>query len=437
MSQAAIAVQVKPTKEADIPIIWNARGPRAASVAVRGRQVTDVVIVCCPLAPRDALSVRFGNTFELQSLSKKLCGKYTMSLDYKRRDDVKGIPDQLILTVTNNCSRNSSWVETVVWPVYYDAGACVCFVDFEKYEKLPSSGQGVPQRAPRGCRNQKGTPSYRIWEQIERDEGRSYWEGFKTPIPPTPTLEEFEVDIITQHNDASAIHVIESDSEPVHSIIRGKITRPQLSKTSNVSGRRRTKLATRAVRKQHDRSQIGKPTAGLCNAAHEKAVQNVTVPGVVPDCMECSSAPMQTTTKDCDSRTRRTFSSRARSSQNIDLLPRLSRHARHVSRCGLTASDGLSQSVMNRDKGVSQYRNATSNQTITHASSDHVMGSPAFPIQLSPNISYHDMSTQKQADTPRHSPDFVPGALSGDRHELHPATGEDGLADPMCNFARD
>lgn len=200
MERAAFAVHVQ-SKEEDqqqLPVIWTRNGPRSARIVLSGRQGATVFISCCPLALHDQVeTVDKARTFQFQSLAGIRKGDYTMSLDYERSDPNGTTPDQVVLTIEDNEAKNFSGRKQERWPLYYDPGSCVCFIDVENSQHFGTGRCATTQRAPTRIKNKKGMESQLQWEVLRLDPGRVYWDDCVTKRLSPATLQDFEMPELT------------------------------------------------------------------------------------------------------------------------------------------------------------------------------------------------------------------------------------------------
>lgn len=354
MKQAVFAIMVNDTTQKDIPVIWNSFGSQKARIALSGRQGADVLIACCPLPPNDgSLTVPLESTFEFQSLSKKLKGNYTISLDYTERDVHKNLPDRLILTVTSDTGGKPADTDTVVWPVYYDPGACVIFVDIDEYDTIPSAEDDGPWLAPKRFTNKKGNRSYSRWEQDRCDRSIVFWEGQRYPSLPLDTLRQFEMDEPTQNENTSPIEILDVDAGPEpspslltngHENLTGE-AQLHLTGISDSSHQRNRKRATRAVGGPRRGKRRGITPRTWTNADTDSNLQIATDFDAEGEDTDCSSAPpVNTDPGRFETQRGQNISNNTQPSQEPESVASWSRSEPDSAYSRLASSQGLTQS---------------------------------------------------------------------------------------------
>jgi hypothetical protein len=117
------------------------------------------------------------NTYEILLLGRAEAGKLRVWLEY-RKMTYKGYPDTDCLIYRRARYGNQHVVRESIWPVFYDPGACVLFIDRDKIDdeelsilsfnkNIVSQEKRHPKRIPRYRRN---------WEKNQMDAGSRMWE---------------------------------------------------------------------------------------------------------------------------------------------------------------------------------------------------------------------------------------------------------------------
>jgi hypothetical protein len=280
MKQAVFAVEARNSQKPDVEVIWNNFGRREARVTLRKRVGEEILIRCCPLPPCDGTStVPRENTFEFQSLSRQVRGTHAFSLDYKEGHGTESHPDNLILTVESRNTGKPVTTETLEWIVYYDSGACVIFIDFDKHEEISGAQSDGLDLASKSSRNKRCTRAYKRWNTYRRDPGKFFWEGLKTADLELHTLDQFEV------HDEDEIDFM----PPIMALNKGSASAPkpasrnstgnpgrQSNRKGGPSQQKRGKLGERRGRGRGRGKRREMPSLGRTDAASVSSSQTVT-----------------------------------------------------------------------------------------------------------------------------------------------------------------
>ncbi|KND90880.1 hypothetical protein TOPH_04532 [Tolypocladium ophioglossoides CBS 100239] len=149
MQRAAFAVHDQTTENTNVSVVLNGRGSRQTNAApVFNVSPGRTWVVCAPLAPcdetearqnasstqhRKPLTVPMAETFEFYRLHSNYTGEYRIALDYvpgKIDSSGSAIPDKLILRPKRPGPKMPGpKIKEIELPIYYDSGACVCFVE--------------------------------------------------------------------------------------------------------------------------------------------------------------------------------------------------------------------------------------------------------------------------------------------------------------------
>lgn len=405
MSQAAFAVQAKTTGESTLPVIWNSSGTRTVTISLPGRQGDEVYISCCPLAPHDgALNVPIESTFEFQSLGKKYKGDHEISLEYREKGRSDDLSDRLIFNIKS--SGRSESTERFEWPIYYDPGGRVCFIDIDKYNEKQGRGGKRPELIPK-TRNRKGARTYLQWEQGRLDPSKPYWEDPMAESLDLPMPEEVGMGVPAQGNGAPAIQRADPDPTPGPSSSRsakdGRArmpgNRPPPSGGNGISLRRNKKQAVRQASGRGRGKQI---------ATRQNIPEPNPEPNSQPGFTNSSFAPVETEMEDDGTRRGQATSWRPRTSGESSMAAGCSHRVEDIAHPRLGASQARIEPT-HSNSDITPSRNTNRAQGMADAGASQAAGFFTPPTYGSQNSSHHVMSTRSRTDPFRTYPDYIDG----------------------------
>lgn len=191
MENATFAIQNLSIYEKEVPIIWSNNTTKIADMDLTVYNDDAVFICCCPFAPgtTHATHIPFKKTFKFEMVDRDLKGRYRFSMKYRKANLRLGHSDALELEIEKLRRDGSSEAITLTYPVYYDPGALVAFIDINSHD----SNQRY-YGASSSSRNPQKRTMYMNWAQMRRDENKRYWEKDGDVALPKPSLKAFRKD---------------------------------------------------------------------------------------------------------------------------------------------------------------------------------------------------------------------------------------------------
>lgn len=193
LSQAAFGVEIRTSQGASrAQVLLDSSGSHKVTKKIMDHHGAEIVITCYPLAPldnRETLAIK--GSYEMELLGREYQGVHTWELKYEHNPLHVDCQDYLVLKQQSWPTHKPSFTEEQLWPIFYDPGSCVLFIDRNLDGPIKNNSDlqnriGVSEEP----RSKKGVAKRKQWRRNQADSPGIYWQDALCESIETPASED-------------------------------------------------------------------------------------------------------------------------------------------------------------------------------------------------------------------------------------------------------